>query len=176
MTLVSTVEVGSGGAASIDFTSIPQTGTDLYLVVSARSSGAYTSDFLYVQINTNTDLYNNRILKGSGSAASSSNRSGSGIAGFEVNYSGTVTTANTFSNGSYYFPNYSATTNKSVSIDHVWENNATAAEQYLVAGLLATSSAITSLKIFGLSANLGQYSTASLYLITKGSGGATTSP
>ena len=33
---IQTVTVGSGGASSIDFTSIPQTYTDLCLVYSAR--------------------------------------------------------------------------------------------------------------------------------------------
>ena len=37
-TLISSVTVGSGGAASIEFTSIPSTYTDLVLKLSARSS------------------------------------------------------------------------------------------------------------------------------------------
>ena len=39
-TLISSVTVGSGGASSIDFTSIPATYTDLCLVWSGRSAGS----------------------------------------------------------------------------------------------------------------------------------------
>ena len=35
--LISTITVGSGGAASIDFTSIPQTYTDLLVKISLRA-------------------------------------------------------------------------------------------------------------------------------------------
>jgi hypothetical protein len=38
--LIATTTVGSGGAASIDFTGIPQTYTDLFLVSSLRSNAA----------------------------------------------------------------------------------------------------------------------------------------
>jgi hypothetical protein len=41
MVKIDTVTVGSGGAASIEFTNIPQTYTDLQIVLSARSA---TSD------------------------------------------------------------------------------------------------------------------------------------
>ena len=41
---IQTVTVGSGGAASIDFTSIPQTYTDLKIVLSARTNRANATD------------------------------------------------------------------------------------------------------------------------------------
>ena len=51
-TLISTVTVGAGGAASIDFNSIPGTYTDLLLVVSVRSTRpAATNDGLFMSIN-----------------------------------------------------------------------------------------------------------------------------
>jgi hypothetical protein len=41
--IISSVTVGSGGAANIEFTSIPATYTDLYVLASIRSnrSGTY---------------------------------------------------------------------------------------------------------------------------------------
>jgi hypothetical protein len=47
-TAIKTVTVGSGGAANIDFTSIPQTYTDLVLKVSARMNRAVDRQSLNV--------------------------------------------------------------------------------------------------------------------------------
>ena len=73
-------------------------------------------------------------------------------------------TANTFSNNSIYIPNYTGSNNKSVSVDSVYENNATTAGQHLVSGLWASSAAITSVKLTeGFGNNWVQYTTATLY-------------
>ena len=53
--------------------------------------------------------------------------------------------ANTFGNIEITFPNYTAAAYQPYSFDGVTENNATAAEQSLVAGLKSVSAAITSL-------------------------------
>lgn len=175
MTLVNTVTVGAGGAASIDFTSIPQTGTDLLVVLSARGDNVNATRSLLVKLNSSSTSYSDKTLWGSGSSVGSSSSSSGGV---DIN-GGVIpaagSTASTFSNGSIYIPNYSGSTNKSVSIDNVQENNATAAQQYLTAGLWSNTSAITSINLTPSSGNFVQYSTASLYTITKGSGGATVS-
>ena len=163
MQLIETIEVGSGGAASIEFTSIPQDGVDLLLKISCRADN-YTSDFLYVQINGLTTGYNNVNLKGTGSSASSGTRTN--VSGFEVFYQGSSTTSNTFGNGEIYLSNYTSSSGKSASFDHVWEQNATAADQFIVAGYHATTNPITSIKLDALFTNFVQYSTASLYTIS----------
>ena len=54
MVKLQTVTVGSGGASSIDFTNIPQTYTDLKIVLSARTNRAsQTFDFVSVVFNSN---------------------------------------------------------------------------------------------------------------------------
>lgn len=178
MTLVSTVTVGAGGAASIDFTSIPQTGTDLLLIFSLRSALAATLDDLRIEINGLTSGYFDRSLKGNGSAASSSSDgAGGGYWYIEEGIVGSTATSNTFSNGSLCLTNYSSSTAKSGSIDNVSENNATGSKQTIQALRNTTTNPITSIKIRSVysSTNILQYSTASLYTITKGSGGATVS-
>jgi hypothetical protein len=50
---IATVEVGSGGATDIDFTSIPGTYTDLLVYLSGRRTTAAESD-LAVQFNGDT--------------------------------------------------------------------------------------------------------------------------
>jgi len=166
MTLVSTVTVGAGGAASIEWTGIPGSATDLLLVVSARSSS--TSQYFTLRLNGSTANFSQKDLSGNGSTAASSGDTAVSVGAVQSGY-----TANTFSNTSLYIPNYAGSTNKSISVDYVSENNATATFMNIQAGLWSNTAAITTLTIAHSSQTFVQYSTASLYTITKGSGGAT---
>ena len=154
---IATVTVGSGGAANIEFTSIPATYTDLVILVSARFNSG-TSPF-YLYFNGSGSNYSDRRLTGNGAAASSNTSSTIRVG----NFNGSDTTANTFSSHLIYIPNYAGSANKSVSVDAVSENNATTAFAQLIAGLWSDSSAITSIKLEEGSANFVQYSTATLY-------------
>jgi hypothetical protein len=159
-------EVGSGGAASIDFTSIPNTYTDLCLKVSARTSEAQSIGPMIIQFNGSTTSYSSRELAGAGSGTPSSASRGVLNNGLYLgNGVGNSATANTFDNMEIYIPNYAGSTNKSLSVDHVGEDNATTAYATFVAGLWSNTAAITSIKLypFSGSTNLTQYSTATLY-------------
>jgi len=164
----STVTVGAGNAASIEFTSIPNTYTDLIVLLSGRSNNAAINVSLQMQFNNDTgNNYTYRALQGSGSAANSfSGVSGSNI--FCSSMPSGNSTSNTFGSAYIYIPNYLASTQKSVSIDAVGENNATEAYTNLVAGLWTGTSAITSIKFTLFSSNVFvQNSTATLYGILK---------
>jgi len=163
-TLISSVTVGSGGTATISFTSIPQTYTDLVLVTSTRTNRASNiNDELNITFNSNTSSYSWRRLLGDNSASSDS---GSTRTVFITNAS--TSTASTFGNGSIYIPNYTGSTNKSFSVDSLMENNATAAARQLVAGLWSNSAAITQIDLTSSSSsNFVQYSTAYLYGISN---------
>jgi hypothetical protein len=170
-TLISSVTVGAGGAANITFSSIPGTYTDLVVVYSGRSSGNDT-DF-QIRFNGSTTGYTVRYLAGSGSSAYSGNLTAYSLTA-QVSWS--ATTANTFGSTIITIPNYAGSTNKSWSADSVSENNASTAYQTLYAGVWANTSAITSITLQDIGAdNHAQYSTAYLYGLTKGSGGATVS-
>ena len=173
MTLISTVTVGSGGASSIEFTAIPATYTDLYLVVSARSQYSGWAD-AYLRFNASGGTaYATKKLAGTGSSIENLNSTGAGD--FPIwSVGGSNTTSNTFSNVGFYIPNYAGSTNKSVSADGVSENNGTEARLTIGSGLWASTNAITQILLF-VAVGWTQYSTASLYGITKGSGGATVS-
>lgn len=158
MILISAVTVGSGGASTIDFTSIPQTYTDLCLKISARNSDTGTANNLYVGFNGSTSNQSARKLVGNGSSASSST-DGNII----VNMTAASATANTFNNAEIYIPNYTSSNNKSISMDSVNENNAADATSRLEAGLWSITAAITSINLSGQSGNFVQYSTAYLY-------------
>lgn len=158
--------VGSGGAGSIDFNVIPGTYTDLLVYVSVRSTN--TTDSMGIRFNGSSSSYSQRRIVGTGSSVFSDAPSQSSI--YVGDYPGSGQTANTFGNFAIYIPNYAGSTNKSVSVDAVSENNATSAIAALGAGLWSSTAAITSislLKINGTGADLAQYSTATLYGISK---------
>jgi hypothetical protein len=171
MTLIEHIEVGSGGAASIEFTSIPSTYTDLLIVTSIRSDA--TPGVVWQGMNIGFNDYasapSRRNLYGTGSGTGSD--ISTAFHWFEVSANAT---ASTFGNGQIYIPNYTSSTNKSFSIDGVSENNGTAALQAIVAGLWSVTNAITSIKLTPSSGNIVQYSSASLFGILAGSDGTTT--
>jgi hypothetical protein len=157
-TKIASVTVGSGGASSIDFTSIPSTYTDLCLKISGRSTG--TDDQIWIAFNSSTTGFSNRVLYGSGSSAAST------FVDRFVAYQtpGTGTTANSFGNSEIYIPNYAGSSNKSNSGDTVWEQNAALpCFCALNASLWSNSAAITSISLTASSTSFAQYSTATLY-------------
>ena len=172
-TLISSVTVGSGGAATITFSSIPATYTDLVLVHSLRatnSSSARPEDTLLIRLNGDSTGTNYTIIYITGNGASSS--SGTITSGYNGAYAGdfngSTSEANTFANGSLYIPNYAGSNQKSYSADMVQENNAATAYMSLQAGLYNQTTAITSLTLIDHNANnFAQYSTAYLYGISN---------
>lgn len=167
--LIQTITVGAGGAANIEFTSIPQTYTDLHLVLSLRASKADKVSEGLIRINGSTSDLSNRSLIGDNSAAYTAGYVTSRIIG---SANGNTATSNTFSSHVVTFPNYTSSANKSFSADAVSEDNGGYTERGIHANLWAQTAAITSLSIYS-SVNWLQYSSASLYGINKGSGGAT---
>jgi hypothetical protein len=81
-------------------------------------------------------------------------------------HSDSSTTANTFGSSQIYISNYSGSTAKTVSVDAVNENNATAAYQTILAGVWNDTDPITSAKIIISTDSLVEHSSASLYKIT----------
>ena len=157
---IQTVTVGSGGASTIDFTSIPQTYTDLQILVSVRNDGAANSRNLYYKINGSSTSYSNKVLSGNGSAASSFTDT---VAMYAGDFPAANSTASVFGNAQIYIPNYVSANYKSASSDGVSENNGTEAYQRLSASLWSNTSAITSISIYANAGNFVQYSTATLY-------------
>ena len=168
-TLISSVTVGSGGAANIEFTSIPSTYTDLQLVYSFRDTRpaeiAWQTDLTFNNVGGTS--YAVMVLRGQGTSASSFSVSSQSSDIYNLAVSA-LSTSNTFNNGSIYIPNYTSSNNKSYSTDTVTENNATTAYATLMAGLFSNSSAISSIKIAANGIySFVQYSTAYLYGISN---------
>jgi hypothetical protein len=160
-TLIASSTVGSGGAASIDFTSIPSTYTDLSLVFSLRDNSASFLNNILFTVNGTSSGYSEKNLRGDGSSVYTQARSAANIALFYTNSS--TATSNTFANGNIYIPNYASSARKPISIDSVTETNATEAWAVFNAALWSDTSAITSLNLAPNGASFVQYSTAYLY-------------
>lgn len=129
------VTLGAGGT-------IPQTYTDLVVVVSARSSNgnmpAGSADTLKMALNS-TAMSSVRYLYGSGTSSGSTT---SPIA--LAHLTDQNTTANTFASVEILLPNYTGVTAKSVSSTAVTEHNGTVATMAAWAGLYSTvTSAVT---------------------------------
>ena len=159
---IATVTVTGATAASIDFSSIPATYTDLLLSYSTRQNSGNAPSLL-VKFNNSSSDFTSIHLQGSGSAVSS----GSSPSNYAGNSDGSSNTASTFANGTMYIPNYAGSTNKSYSVDDVQENNATEAYATLIAGLWSQTTAINQITLYNASNNLVQHSTATLYGIKK---------
>ena len=162
-TLIASSTVGSGGAANIDFTSIPATYTDLVVLLSARGTENQVYNSMKLQFNNATANYSSKEIYGSGSAAASVSRGTTDSGLYIGNVNGNTSTSNSFSNFSIYVPNYAESNYKSVSVDAVQENNATEAYTQFTAGLWSDTSAITSIKFSWSTTTIMQYSTAYLY-------------
>lgn len=160
---IASVTVGSGGAATMAFTNIPQTYTDLVLKVSARQGSAGT--LVQLTFNGSATSYSNKRLYGTGSAAASDSNDTTFVSN-TMNNDGSFT-ASTFGNGEFYIPNYTGSTNKSVSVDGVTENNSTTALSMLTASLWSDTAAITSITLTAQIPNFVEHSTATLYGISN---------
>jgi len=165
----STITVGAGGSAYFEWTSIPSTYTDLLIKISARTIKSSTYAALYMSFNGSTSSFQDRELYGVGTATGSGNSATSPGPGQTVAYvSGDTPTASTFGNAEIYIPNYAGSTNKSLSSDSVVENNSTSANILaMIANLWSNTAAITSLRLTPDGGDFKQYSTATLYGISK---------
>jgi hypothetical protein len=163
----SSIVVGSGGAAAIDFTSIPATYENLIIKISARINTAAIDTHLIVTFNGNSgNLYSYKRVSGNGSAPGSYSETNQTSMNLYSTVNGTTSTANTFSNVEFYIPNYAGSTNKVLQVDAVLENNATTAWAIMYSGSWANTSAINRVTLTG-SASFLENSTAYLYGIVK---------
>lgn len=162
---IETVTAGSA-VASIEFTSIPQNYDDLLVVFSLSALGASSAAGGQFRINGGTADTSAIYLFGNGSST------GNGSPSFIEYHAAGTATANTFGNGQVYISNYTASTAKSISLDYVTENNATANLNLIEAALYDNASAITSVSFVGSTGDIVANSTASLYGISAGGSGS----
>ena len=167
-TLIETKTLGTA-AASIEFTAIPQDGTDLVLKFGARTSVSDVIDTCLIDFNGTSTGFTNRSLYGDPGGASSAQFNNGRRAGHAT---GNTQTANTFATVELYIPNYAGAANKSIRVDSASEGTSAYYEIMIGATLWSNTAAITSLTIRNASTtNFVVGSVFSLYKITKGSSG-----
>jgi hypothetical protein len=164
-TLISS-NVLSSSAASVTFSAIPSTYTDLVLKVSARSDT--TQNNYFVKFNSDTSNFNTgRVLYADGTTVTSDYFS----AGVSVyNFGGanpSTYTSNTFSSSEVYIPNYALASIKQISTFNTQENNATLSRISVSANLYNNAAAIISLSITVAAGNFVSGSSFYLYGISK---------
>lgn len=145
-TLISS-NVLSSSAASVTFSSIPATYTDLVVRYSARTISGGTSDAPELTINgSSASDYSTTRLFGTGSSASSSRYSNFAY-WYAFGTNGGGSTSDTFGSNEIYIPSYTASQNKAASQFGIFENNATAAGINALAYLYRNTAAISSLTL-----------------------------
>jgi hypothetical protein len=163
-TFISSNVLGTS-TASVTFSAIPSTFTDLLLRYSFRENSASAIGSVFVTFNGDSSALYSRTrlrLDNSNPRVSESSRSSSAT-GFSVLGIANSGTANTFSSNQLYMANYTGTTNKPFStFDTALNNSDTSNDLSVLAGLYRSSSAITSITIEG-SASLLSGSSFYLY-------------
>ena len=156
----------SSNQSAIEFTSIPQTYSDLLLKVSAKSTRSSFGD-LVMRFNSSTTGFVNARFGGpmSGSPSTFSNSSE------WTNMSSDGQASQIFTNVDFYIPEYTSSKYKTWSVDNVAENNDSSAYITMGCGTWENTAAITSIKLFDISDssnnNLKTNSTVYLYGIKK---------
>ncbi len=148
----------SSSTASVTFSSIPATYTDLVVKLSLRSDRTADTDSVNMTVNGSSTSITWLYLLGNNGTASSATAQR-----FYTNSD--FNTASTFGSAEVYIPNYASANYKTFSVETVSENNATSgAQTELLHQLWSNTSAITSITFapqFG--SNWLQYSTFYLY-------------
>ncbi len=134
----------TSSAATVTFSSIPATYTDLVVRISARQNAANTQDTLLITTINGATGFSNTWLRGSGSSVISL-RNLVGTASYVGQIPGAGGTSNTFDNTEIYIPSYTVSQNKPFSTFSVQENNQTEAYMGTTAGLWSNTAAITSI-------------------------------
>lgn len=161
--LIETKTIGAGGASSLEFSSIPQTYTDLILYMSVRGTSTLDTSSVAINLSINgvTTSREHRRLYGVGSSAGADSPSAARL-GAAITTS--TATTSVFGCTTVYFANYAGSTYKAFSVDNAAENNSTSLNELdLTTGLWSSTAAITTLTFTCTDGNFAQYSSFSLY-------------
>jgi hypothetical protein len=166
-TLISS-NVLASSAASVTFSAIPATYTDLVIKISGRLEDTGSS-FPRIRFNgITTTTYSATYLRGDGSSANSARDPNDSYIAYMIEDNAS-NTSNTFSNQEIYIPSYTASQSKPVGISYARESNSTSTDVNLgvVAGLWRNNAAITEISLTPISTNYTTGSTFYLYGISN---------
>ena len=159
---IQTVNVGSGGASSVSFTSIPSTYTHLQIRAIARGSAA--TNEIWAQFNSDTAAnYSTHQVYGSGAAAGASGTASTSYAKVGE-LSGTNASASIFGVSVIDILDY-ANTNKYKTTRALTGTDINGSGGYIVfaSGNWRSTSAISSITLYYNTYSFNQYSSFALY-------------
>jgi hypothetical protein len=161
---IATVSVGSGGAASISFTSIPSTYTHLQVRVLSRNSSSGNNNCNMTINNDTTTNYSWHNLSGNGSSASAYGEGKVRDNCIQIIYSATANqTASVFSVGVIDILDYTnVNKNKTVRTLCGFDNNGSG-DVRLVSHCWFSTTAINRLDFSNSSGNFVEYTQVALY-------------
>ena len=139
----------TGTQATITFSSIPSTYTDLVLLINARTNRAAALDYLNVTFNASTTNYSSTDLTAYSTTAASNRYTAASQIANNTAIDAANNTTNTFGSLEIYIPNYAGSTNKIASITATGEDNSTGFNWQIsnIAGLLSNTAAVSSITI-----------------------------
>jgi hypothetical protein len=160
---IATTTVGSGGASSVDFTSIPATYTHLQVRYLARGSAVLNEVSIRMRLNTDTgNNYARHLLEGDGStAAAFATASGSLMALGSIPAS--TGTASAFGGGVVDILDYANTNKYKTSRSLSGDDRNGGGVVDLASSLWMNTNAVTTVSVFPDSGNFSQYSIVALY-------------
>ena len=162
--LLASSVVGSGGAASITVSSIPQDYTDLIIKFSCRTNGVSLGDGFNMALNGSTTSFSGKSVFGdSGDARSnSSTTAGAGVV------SGTSQATNIFASTDIYITDYSSSNFKPILIENANDSNSTLQAYVFQTGKIwSDTAAITSFTLTPQTGSWIQYTSVYVYGIKK---------
>ena len=147
-TLISS-NVLSSSAASVTFSSIPATYTDLVLRISAR--GDDTGTYIPIDLRFNGDTatnYSRTFVYGTGASVGSSRNTSVSTARAQYSGNANDATANSFGSSEFYIPSYLVSQNKPLGSFGVSETNSATSYMDASALLWRNTAAITSVTVY----------------------------
>lgn len=149
------------GQSSADFTSIPQTYTDLYILVCARGNG-YNGTDLNIKFNGSSSGYGGRLVWKDGGTTSITSAALGSTSGYMAVIPGAQAGTNAYGTAKGYISSYTSGTSKRMSTEFTTERMG--ADTWIGFGEVTSSvsGAITSISLIP-SANFLGSSTAYLY-------------
>jgi len=133
----------ASSAASITFSSIPATYTDLVIRMSVRSDRAATTDTVKITFNNDTSsIYSYTRIRSDAATVTSGRDSALAYANTGLTNANT-STANTFASSEIYIPSYTVSQNRPLSVFTTQEDNTTTAYIHAQANLYSSTTAIS---------------------------------
>jgi hypothetical protein len=137
-------------AASVTFSAIPATFTDLVLRLSTRNDDTGANESVKMQVNNNTgSVYSTTYMYGEGTNAVVGRDTSVGDINDGIRGNGAGATSNTFANQEIYIPSYTLVQNKPLNGFSAVETNASSNNMIMFsANLIQDTSAISSINLF----------------------------